>query len=150
MIIGKLSDTELCESVHPNLARALQWLQSTDLAALPPGRVEIDGDRLYAIAIQGSATPRAQGKLEIHRRYVDVQYALGAGESFGWRPTAECAQPAGDFDAEKGAGFFLDAPVAWYPLAPETFAIFFPGDAHAPGLGEGDLHKVVVKVLLVA
>ena len=55
-----------------------------------------------------------------------------------------------EFDAEKGAGFFLDAPVAWYPLAPETFAIFFPGDAHAPGLGEGDLHKVVVKVLLVA
>ena len=79
---------------------------------------------------------------------MDVQYALGAGESFGWRPTAECAQPEGDFDAEKDAGFFLDAPVAWYPLAPETFAIFFPEDAHAPGLGEGALHKVVVKVLL--
>ena len=148
MIIGKLSDTELYEDLHPELGEALRWLRETDLAALPTGRVEIDGDRLFAMVIRGPGKPRAEGKLEIHRRYVDVQYALGAGESFGWRPTAECAQPEGDFDAEKDAGFFLDAPVAWYPLAPETFAIFFPGDAHAPGLGEGDLHKVVVKVLL--
>jgi YhcH/YjgK/YiaL family protein len=148
MILTVLTDTARYEALQPGLAAAFAWLRATDLDALPPGRQEIDGERLWVNVIHAPATPPEQGKLEVHRRYADVQYALTGGESFGWRPTGECGMPVGAFDEAADAGLFADAPTAWYPLAPGTLAIFFPEDAHAPGLGAGDLCKVVVKVLL--
>ena len=54
----------------------------------------------------------------------------------------------GDFDdAEKDVMFFADRPDAWTAVGPGAFAVYFPSDAHAPLVGSGDLHKVVVKVL---
>ena len=148
MILTTLASAERYEALHPELAAAFRYLRETDLSALAPGRHEIDGERLYAMVLHAPGKPREEAKLEAHRRYLDVQYLLSGEEWFGWRPTAECGPPVGDFDEAADAGLFAEQPVAWYPLAPGTLAIFFPEDAHAPGIGEGDLRKVVVKVLL--
>ena len=42
--------------------------------------------------------------------------------------------------------FFFDPPQTYLALKPNMFALFFPGDAHAPMISDGAVHKCVVKV----
>ena len=148
MIIATLDSAQRYESLLPGLAAALRWLRETDLAALPPGRAEIEGERLWADVIHAPARPRGEAKLEVHRRYADVQFLVSGEEELGWRPAAECLEPAGEYNAAADAGFFADAPQVWHSLVPGSFAVFFPEDAHAPLVGQGEIRKVVVKVLV--
>ena len=57
----------------------------------PAGRYEIDGDRIYA-SIQGYETHAPDpDKLEIHRKYVDIQLLLAGKESILCRPVDDLA-----------------------------------------------------------
>ena len=47
---------------------------------------------------------------------------------------------------EKDIAFFVDRPTAYTKIYPGQFAIYFPEDGHAPGIGEGNIRKVIVKV----
>ena len=64
----------------------------------------------------------------------------------GWSPVEGCGK-ATEFDTKKDCGFFSDKPMAWFPVRPGCFALFYPQDAHAPCVGEGTCRKVVIKVL---
>lgn len=149
MIIATLETAERYVALLPRLAEAFRWLRETDLASLTPGgSVEIDGERLYADIIRGPGRSRAEAKLETHRQHVDVQFLLSGQEEAGWRPAAECQTPVMEYNAVKDASLFAEAPVIWHTLIPGSFAVFFPEDAHAAMIGEGEIRKVVVKVLV--
>ena len=64
----------------------------------------------------------------------------------GFRPVDECGQSDGPFDADRDLGFFTDPPQTLITVRPGQFAVFFPADAHAPMIGEGTMHKVIVKI----
>jgi len=36
--------------------------------------------------------------------------------------------------------------VCWCPVPAGSFAVFFPEDAHAPMVSDGEVHKVILKV----
>ncbi|HPY90089.1 MAG TPA: YhcH/YjgK/YiaL family protein [Lentisphaeria bacterium] len=36
--------------------------------------------------------------------------------------------------------------MAWFPVRPGCFAIFYPEDAHAPCCGQGVCRKIVLKI----
>jgi len=60
----------------------------------------------------------------------------------------QCGQIATAYDATKDFMLFADRPEIWVGVPAETFAIFFPEDAHAPmaAPAETDLLKAVLKV----
>ena len=146
MILDRLENAALYWKLHPGLEAAFKFLGRADLAALPAGRNEIDGERLYAMVAIGEGRGRDGAKHEAHRRYIDIHYALDGTDEIGWKPTATCVERSDDYDAEQDADLFTEAADAWIALPPGTFAVFFPEDAHAPMAGAGDLHKVIVKV----
>ncbi len=146
MVLDRLDNAARYARLHPGLDAAFAFLQRADLAELPPGRHEIASGWLYAMIIQGEGKGTEGAKMEVHRQWVDLQFVLSGGDVIGWRATAECAQPEGDFDEEKDCGMFGDAPAAWIAVPPGAYAILFPEDAHAPMAGGGPVHKVVVKV----
>ena len=76
----------------------------------------------------------------------DIQYVISGDETMGWSPVEGCGKTT-EFDAKKDCGFFSDKPMAWFPVRPGCFALFYPQDAHAPCVGEGTCRKVVIKVL---
>ena len=45
--------------------------------------------------------------------------------------------------------FFNDAPSTYFTILPGEFAIFFPGDGHAPLIGEGETKKIIIKVAVM-
>jgi YhcH/YjgK/YiaL family protein len=85
-------------------------------------------------------------RLEVHRRYIDIQCTLSGHEEIGWRPLARCTEWSEAFDAERDIGFFAERPETWLVVPAEHFAMFFPDDAHAPLAGFGLVKKAIVKI----
>jgi YhcH/YjgK/YiaL family protein len=148
MICDLLANAHLYIALGSRIAKGLQFLADTDLAGLPTGRHEIDGDRLFALTSDYAPKPLSAGKWETHRRYLDLQYVVSGVERFGIAPAGRLE--AGEYILEKditwltGSGDFLT-------LAAGQFVILWPGDAHMPGLDAGvpgSVRKVVVKIAI--
>ncbi len=146
MILDILPHAERYCSLHPRFAEAFAFLRREDLATLAPGRHPLDGEHLFAIVAHDQGKAREAAKLESHRRYIDIQYVIGGDEQMGWRPTVECRSPEGPYDSARDLQFFHEEPTSWARVQSGGFCIFFPEDAHMPLIGEGAIHKVVVKV----
>jgi YhcH/YjgK/YiaL family protein len=131
------------------LERAFEYLSRTDLASLPLGRTDIEGDDVYVMMSEGETKPPEQVKFEAHRRYIDIQLVVRGQEAIGVAPvsalgTVEPYDPAKDIE-------FFAVPAISETLALHAgdFAVFAPGDGHRPSLHLDGPHvsrKAVVKV----
>jgi YhcH/YjgK/YiaL family protein len=147
MILDKLSESARYIALHPDFARAFEFLAKTNFASLPAGRHDIEGDRVYVLISHDNGKGRNAARLEAHRTYVDIQYTFEGMEEIGWSPLDALRPPSGGFDDAKDIGFFDDdRPSTWLSVPPGLFAIFFPEDAHAPLAGRGLLKKAIVKI----
>lgn len=129
-----------------NLAKALDFLTGTDLKSVPDERVEIDGERAFAFFQRYDTLP-ANDRPEAHRRYIDIQYLIEGEELIGIAPLSAMkreveARPERDI-------WFYEGETVNISIGGGRLAIFFPQDAHAPGIAAGEsrpVRKVVVKV----
>jgi YhcH/YjgK/YiaL family protein len=148
MILDRLQNAGRYEQTHKGFKAAFDSLKSAKLASLEPGQHPVDGDRVFILIIHDTGRGRSGARLEIHRKYIDIQLVIAGHDEIGWKPTAECTQLDGQYDASRDLGFFRDQALLWLPMPPGTFGIFFPEDAHAPLGGQGALHKAIAKVLV--
>jgi YhcH/YjgK/YiaL family protein len=146
MIFSTFASADRYAALHPLFPRAFEFIRNTDLLSLAPGRYPVIGDDLFAIVENVPGRTRAEAKLECHRKYIDIQLVLKGVDEMGWRPLADCSQPASDYSVEKDIQFFLDVPASWIVTPPDAFCIFFPEDAHAPLVSAGSIRKVILKV----
>lgn len=146
MILDLLDNAERYLGTHPACAAAFAFLRRPDLAMLPDGRIDLDGDKLYALVQRPEGRGRAAARLEAHRKYADIQYVISGQEEYGWRARSDASAGTEPYVAEKDVEFFAGAPAVWLPAPPGSFAVFFPEDLHAPLAGNGPLHKIVLKV----
>lgn len=146
MILSTLADADRFSVLHPLFSRAFDFLRSTDLLALAPGKHAVLGEEIFAVVEACAGRTRAEAKLECHRRYIDIQLVLEGADEMGWKPVAACLDAATDYDAARDIRFFNDVPSSWVNTPAGAFCIFFPEDAHAPLVGAGMIRKVVVKI----
>lgn len=146
MILDTLANASHYHALHRHFPQAFAFLSDTDLSALPQGRHVIAGEDVFAIVSQGNGRTRDEAPLECHRRFIDIQFIIAGSDEMGWKPAADCTQPLGDYSEQKDIQFFDDVPESWVVTPAGCFCIFFPGDAHAPLVNAGGIHKVVVKV----
>jgi len=146
MILDRLENAEEYYALHPNFEKAFTFLRKSDLAELPSGRYEIDGERLFCILDKSPGRSRAEAKLEAHRKYIDIQYVIAGVDDMGWKPTSACTQIETAYNSEKDIMFFDDEPKSWTEVPAGSFVIFFHKDAHAPLVGREEIHKAVLKV----
>lgn len=148
MIIDSLKNCKTYAALNPRFAKAFDYLLSTDLASLPDGRNEIDGDEIFLMMNRRELKRPEDAPMEVHNRYIDIQLVIQGTETFGWADRAELTQPQGEFSEEKDCLFFDDTPSLFYTVHDEQISIFFPQDGHAPMIGEGHIVKCIVKVLV--
>lgn len=146
MIKDRLENAQQHCNLHPDFERAFSFLLRSDLAQLPADRYDIDGERLFCFISTDQARSRSEAKLEAHRRYIDIQYLIAGREEMGWRLSTDCSQVQIPYDAPKDIVFYDDQPETWTELSPGEFILFFPKDAHAPLVGDGLIHKAVLKI----
>ena len=144
MIFDQLSNFHLYLPLHPQFAAVRAFLQRTDADALAPGRYEIDGQGAFALVSEYQTRARAEGFIECHRRYLDIQLLTQGAERIGI-----CPRSAGrelPYDSEKDF-LKLEGSVDYLTLRPGAFAIFFPDDGHMPNLRLGSVPRAVKKVV---
>jgi YhcH/YjgK/YiaL family protein len=130
------------------LHRALVYARDV-AAGIADGRIEIDGERLYASVASYETGSREERRFEAHRRYIDVQVLLAGEETID--VALERDLPVLEAYDEQRDVMFLKPPAhaASLPMRPGRFAVFFPHDVHRPGCHlevRRKVRKIVMKV----
>lgn len=148
MVVDHLSQADKYINLHPGIAKALDYLRSTDFTKMALGRYEIDGDKLIAIVNEYATVDAATEQMEAHRKYIDVQYIVSGTEQMGIA-AFRTQTISKEYDAEKDYLLVADAPHYFIRVSPGMFTIFFPTDLHMPNLIDKvstTVRKVVMKV----
>jgi len=145
MILDTLDNAAKYAGLKIGISEAFGFLDQPGLTELPAGKYEIAGDRVYAIIERVNGRKVEDGELEAHRKYIDIQYVISGDESMGWK-NREGLVNSMDYDEDRDLEFFQGEPASIVRVPPRSFAVFLPTDAHLPLIGDGPIHKVIVKV----
>lgn len=134
----------------PGLQKAFAFLHTRNIRGLPDGRVEIDGDRVFALVQRYETMITDTPKFECHRKYIDVQFIVSGEEVIGWAP-ADWMKIIEAYEADKDSCFGTVAKGKWMRahLQAGQLAVLWPEDGHAPKLAcsaSSPVMKIVVKV----
>ena len=144
MIIDKLENIGMYASVNPLFAQAIEFLKSTDLNAHELGKVVLKEGELFVNFAAARPKTKDDAKIETHNNFIDIQIPLTGTELMGYMPRTDLAEA--EYNAEKDVTFYPGHATDYLTVKPGMFAIFFHEDAHAPGVTEVELKKVIVKV----
>jgi YhcH/YjgK/YiaL family protein len=129
--------------------KAFNFLKSNDISELELKRYDIDGNNLYAPVSEYLTKNEEDARYEAHQKYIDIQYVVSGKELIGVAPVSQKKDELEPYDATKDVEFLTVAHGENHLAIPDRFFIFFPEDAHRPGLKDGEsslVRKVVVKV----
>ncbi len=145
MIIDTLDRIARYRGLSPAFDTAVDFLEKGGLDKYPAGRTVIDGDNVF-VNVSEKACTKTGPKYECHAKYADLQLILAGKETFALGTGGEepIMDPVRDF-AACGAD-----TLCTFTLSAGWFAVFFPGEKHAPGIiaeAELPVRKMVVKIL---
>jgi len=147
MIIDKIENSKLYRGLGERISKAFDYIHKTDLKNLKPGRYEIDGENIFALISEYKTKSEQEGKLEAHRKYIDVQYVINGEELMCYAPLG--VQQILEPYKEENDIIFFKGEKSFTKVSSGMFAIFFPEDVHMPGISAGnfsDVKKLVIKV----
>jgi len=129
--------------------KAVEFLQTTDLENLAPGKYEIDGKDVFANVVEYETIPWEDAKYEAHKNYTDIQYVITGEEIMSYAPVKVLTEKT-EYDSVKDAVYFTN-DVHGIDLLTKAgcYAIFNPWDGHKPKAMNGTpapVKKVIVKI----
>lgn len=149
MIKDSLQNAERYGGLSARFDAAFEFLRTTSLSDLKPGRVDIS-DGVFANVQSYTPAPVEQKQYEMHAQYADIQVVVEGSELLVEAPAAPEDHPMTDGDCT-----LFDDPGSMpsvVSLRTGDFCIVWPGEAHKPGVANsihvGPVSKIVVKVLL--
>jgi YhcH/YjgK/YiaL family protein len=149
MVVDKLENAHFYSGLSAKTKRGLEVLKDKKLSARKDGRYEVDGDELYYIVQRYTTKPIREGRLEAHKKYIDIQFAAEGEEEIGhcFLGRLDVEEP---YDEAKDVVFYkVPDRINTVKLSEGTFCILFPQDGHMPGCrltGPSEVLKIVVKV----
>jgi YhcH/YjgK/YiaL family protein len=147
MILDKIENAHLYKVLNKRIENAFEYIRETDLKNIKPGKYEIDGENIFALISEYKTKSETEGKLEAHKKYIDVQYVISGEEQMGYVPLngQQILEPY----KEENDIIFFTGDKSFTKVSAGMFAIFFPEDVHMPGIQTGDssiVKKLVIKV----
>ena len=134
------------------MTKVMGFLRRTDLNGLADGKIEIDGEKVFALVQRYETVVMTVPKFECHRKYIDIQYIASGSEIIGWAPL-ERLNITEAYNAGKDACFGTVANGGWTSVRLQAgqLAVFYPEDGHAPKIAVGEpspVMKIVVKIAI--
>lgn len=128
---------------------AFNFLRTNDLSSLEIKRHDIDGDNLFVNVSEYNTKNEQDARYEAHKKYIDIQYVARGIERIGIAPMSSVDSVLQAYDATKDVEFIRVKTGTTFIADPGNFFVFFPEDAHMPGLNFDSIapvKKIVVKV----
>ena len=149
MIFDKIENHNNYRGLSEGLDKAFDYLLATDMENLALGKHVIQGDEIYVACMEYKTKILTLSKNEAHRQYIDVQYVVSGKEKMHVSGIEGLAVVEA-YDADKDVIFYEKACECELAVKEGYFTVFFPEDAHMPGLNYADIStevkKAVVKV----
>ena len=146
MIIDSVNRLGFYSQMNPLFDYVVKFLAVTDLSALPPGRHDIFGDKVYVNVCTPDAKATEDAVMESHRQMIDIHVPITAPETQGFLPADSVSQQPYD-----QAGDYIihpDAPSTYYTLSVGQMAIHFPYEGHSPAISPMPFKKAIFKVYM--
>lgn len=152
MITSTINQLEFYKNIHPNLAKAIDYILKTNFEKLSTGKYEVDGDEIFYMVNEYSTKPVSECAPERHRVYTDIQFMMKGSEKFGYAPFIN-QLPSTDFLPDNDVAFYTipSDKINYVTLIPGEVIIFFPTDIHQPEVYVSkpqEVKKVVFKIRL--
>lgn len=126
--------------------KTFAFLKEHDLKTLAKGKYPIDGDNAFVSVTEDPTKDFEKTGWESHRKYIDVQCVIMGEEKIGKYPVAECTITQA-YNESKDVAHYT-APGKFYVIPAGTFIIFFPGEAHRPGISPDGKKQVEKKIVI--
>ncbi|PKM57257.1 MAG: YhcH/YjgK/YiaL family protein [Firmicutes bacterium HGW-Firmicutes-3] len=149
----------ICSSIHstfdtdlyPRIIReAVSFFRDAGIGNMAPGEYEIDGRNIYYQVIDMTTKNIEDGRPEVHRKYIDIQFLFDGKESIGFVDDYGNNQVDQNLLEERDLLFYKDvSDMTMIAMKPGDFCVFFPNDVHMPGCmreANMSIRKVVYKV----
>lgn len=145
MIYDKLANIQRYCGLHPNLDTAIEYIGCS--LNVMPEHIDLDGTIVYGNIFTYSTVSENESFFEAHAQYADIQIMREGTERVAVSDVSvlkvDEAHPERDFWALSG-----DEEVS-INLAPDSFLIVFPGDAHKLKMQIGSPEVVTKSVFKV-
>ena len=149
MILDQLDSALMYAGLGERIAIGLSLLNEDSVRDAAPGKYEVGGDDIFYIVDEYETKPIEEGRLEIHRKYLDIQYIVSGSECIGFTPLAGLTEET-PYNGENDVAFYHhDLTMSKLVLKQGMFAIFWPNEAHMPGRmvnTSEKVRKIVVKI----
>src|SRR4030042_2628800 len=133
MVVDRLENAHLYTGISAKIKKGLEVLKDESLSEKKDGRYEVDGENIYYIIQRYATKPIKAGKLEAHRKYIDIKFAAKGEEVIGHSLNSrlDIQEP---YDKDKDVVFYnLPDKLNTVKLGQGMFCILFPQDGHMPG-----------------
>ena len=98
MIIDTLANADKYASIHPLFAKAFEYINATDLAAIEDGKFEVSEGLKSIVATKiGMTAQESEAKFECHNHNIDIQICIKGNETFGWKSRNDCKKQKGEY-----------------------------------------------------
>ena len=146
MIIDKKENLDLYSCISERISKAVKFLQETEFSNFQPGKIEIDGENIFALLNEYQTKNPDDCLLESHRKYIDIQYILSGSEFIGYAPMNN-QTVIKEYSEEKDVAFF-EGKTSLMKLDEKMFAVFFPDDLHKPCIKTNTIPETVQKIVV--
>ena len=147
MIFDSLDNFRSYVGLHAGFADVQAFLSETDLSTLPEGKHPINDNGSYASVNEYNTRSIEDCFIECHQKFIDVQIIAWGEENIGVAHKRFCVEQQYDHDNDFQK---LTGRVDFIRLVPGLFVVFFPHDAHEPGVRNGTeavpVKKIVFKI----
>lgn len=131
---------------NPKWKILFDWLQKTDMLAIPAGKHTIEGTDIVVSVEDSENGPLEKRRSESHYTKIDFQWVVKGTERFGIldhntsTPNTKYRPDVIHYDYDKSRTLFYDS-------TPSEFFIFFPGDWHIAKINN-DTDNQVIRVIV--
>lgn len=146
MVADRLENANLYFGLSKDIEAALRFLRTDAVYELSVGKHEITPG-INAIVSEYVTKPREKCSWETHRKHIDIQYILEGCESIDYA-SAMSLEETTPYDRVNDCTLY-EGDGSEIKLETGSFAVFYPEDAHRPGVMDGismPVRKVVVKI----
>ena len=146
MILDSINHASKYNGLSESLDKALYFISNTNLQSLDVGKYHIDSDDLFYIVDEYKTKPSDEGKLEAHKKYIDIHIVISGSELIGHVLLSNQKISRG-YDVDNDYALY-EGHCSFVKLVPGSFVIIYPNDLHMPGVDENmvDVKKLVIKV----
>lgn len=147
MIFDAIENSDYYVGLGEKFKTAFDFLKTTDFNSIKEDRIDIDGDNIYALINNYETKDPEDCDWERHEKYIDIQYMVSGAENIGF-VLSDYLDVKTEYNEEKDVEI-LKGDGDYVQLSDGEFVVFFPDDAHMPGLiveKKETIQKVVVKI----